>query len=629
MDQPSASKPSTPKLDQHGALFFILVSLVVGALIGFFSFLAWQRYSGHEQHEQPVSQLPAATTTDGTQTAPTTSTNVTASSTDATSNTTTTLDITWKPGVIVHPAEAFGTFIAKNSYDVKNPFNDPTQPEDLGNPASIYTIAYDFFAEGSVASGAYQGWQVYGAKLTSQPNTTAMDPAQTPRFLNLIVAPDKSAVKILGAAPSQILALSWPHVEFAQTLLPNLSQLPTTLTLENGKVLTQAQVSLNVVADPLCSGGSCINRLPLGRTTDGRNLYTGDTASTWETGDTKPGCVIAYLENGQGVIYESVIPPFPADSKPTMPRLVSQNEIDWQTAYDNAASFRAHDIGGCGGVSCVRVVGNDDQFKPSDLVQAGKTRANGDPLFVYSPKALAQQPAFALDVYNNWYDYDQQNTKPSYVEFIKKVPVPVFFWKDAFDRYVVYKNNAGVPQAECGKPVIYLYPTKAEDVSVKLPSFISVTKSEPAYPASGWNVHAEPSGALTLKDTGAKVSSLYWEGVGVNYSAPTTGFIVKDGTQATFLASTLAKYGLTPSEARDFMDFWLPRMTGAPYYRVSFLTNEWNAAAPLYVSPMPQTNLRIFMDWQKLNGPITLNAPTIKTPVRTGFTLVEWGGLLH
>ena len=79
----------------------------------------------------------------------------------------------------------------------------------------------------------------------------------------------------------------------------------------------------------------------------------------------------------------------------------------------------------------------------------------------------------------------------------------------------------------------------------------------------------------------------------------------------------------------DFMEFWVPRMTGAPYYRISFLTDDWSKQVPLNVSPAPRTNIRLFMDWQKLSGPITLSEPQVVTPARNGFTLVEWGGLLR
>jgi hypothetical protein len=276
----------------------------------------------------------------------------------------------------------------------------------------------------------------------------------------------------------------------------------------------------------------------------------------------------------------------------------------------------------------LRVLRNGD-INERQLVQAGKTDS-GDPIYVLNPAGLQANPPILYEVYESWYAYDEvNNQKPPMRTFLAQVKVPLFFWKDALGRWVVYKNTVAVPLAECGKPVIYLYPTKTQDVSVKLPSFIQVTVSDPTYPQTGWNVSAEPNGQLTMKDTGAKVGSLFWEGLGVNYSVPKDGFVVKDGQVENFLKDTLTRYGLNTQERKDFMDFWVPRMIGAPYYRISFLTSDWSKQVPLNVSPAPQTNIRLFMDWQRLAGPIELPQPTITTPGRNGFTLVEWGGLLR
>jgi hypothetical protein len=206
--------------------------------------------------------------------------------------------------------------------------------------------------------------------------------------------------------------------------------------------------------------------------------------------------------------------------------------------------------------------------------------------------------------------------------------MPVLFWRDPLERWVMLHDVDTSLQAECGKPVIYLYPTKTTDVTVRLGSSIRVTKSEPVYPSNGWQVTAQPNGSLTMRD-GTTVPSLYWEGNGVAYRRPTEGFVVKDGEVDAFLRATLAKFGLNDQESSDFRAFWLPHMTGAPYYRVSFLTDEWSKHAPLFVNPPPSTRIRLFMDWEKLNAPISIQEPVVVLPVRNGFTLVEWGGLLY
>jgi len=278
--------------------------------------------------------------------------------------------------------------------------------------------------------------------------------------------------------------------------------------------------------------------------------------------------------------------------------------------------------GGCDTFCPVKAETGED-VRPEALVKIG-TVNGGEP--IYMPKDLTKSATVKF-AYDSWYLADGK-AKPSFQEFLKRMPVPIFLWQDAFGRWMRYADVTISPPAECGKPVIYLYPTKTTDVSVQLPRFINVTVSEPAYPARGWQTTAQPDGTLTMAD-GQQYGSLYWEGTGVGYAPQRQGFIVKDGEQKPFLTTTLAKYGLNKTEANEFMDFWLPKMTGAPYYRVSFLTDAWSDAAPLYVSPRPDTSIRLFMDWQKLSAPMSLEEPSVVTPKRQGFTLVEWGGLLY
>lgn len=63
--------------------------------------------------------------------------------------------------------------------------------------------------------------------------------------------------------------------------------------------------------------------------------------------------------------------------------------------------------------------------------------------------------------------------------------------------WLVYVRNSFAPQYGCGKPVIYLYPTRTINVSVRVGA--DVTVSDPSYPVGGWReVTVEPSGQLNL-----------------------------------------------------------------------------------------------------------------------------------
>lgn len=263
-------------------------------------------------------------------------------------------------------------------------------------------------------------------------------------------------------------------------------------------------------------------------------------------------------------------------------------------------------------------------FNTSDLTKIPSTEVRGSIYRVTNTNHPAYKQAYEL-----WYNPAWPNgKKPSFESFMASYQLPFFLYKDTLGTWTSYLSaNIGMA-AECGKPVIYLYPTQTTPVHVQLPSTIDVTVSEPTYPKRGWDTVAEPSGKLTMAD-GSTYGSLFWEGYGATYKTPTTGYIVKGSEVETFLQKTLAQYGLNNQEAKEFMDFWVPLMKPYDTMRVSFVTDEWSKNVPLNVSPKPDTNIRLFMDWSPVSADATITAPTVKTPERKGFTLVEWGGLLR
>ena len=71
-------------------------------------------------------------------------------------------------------------------------------------------------------------------------------------------------------------------------------------------------------------------------------------------------------------------------------------------------------------------------------------------------------------------------------------------------------------------------------------------------------------------------------------------------------------------------------MPSTPYVRLTwFGTQQLNALAPLYVTPKPDTMIRIFLDFEGLKNPTQIKPQTLSAIPRKGFTLVEWGGLLR
>lgn len=291
-------------------------------------------------------------------------------------------------------------------------------------------------------------------------------------------------------------------------------------------------------------------------------------------------------------------------------------QVTWNDGKANTSAYAWVERYGCG-TNFAGVTPGLDIAR--DLTPAGRTNKGET---VYEPKDKTNK------LYKDLYDflYFPEGKKPTLAEFTAKHPI--FFWVDPFNRLIKLTNNDYGPLAECGKPVIYLYPEKSADVSVKLNPQGGFSYTEPVY-GEGWNVIATPEGKITNKADGKTYPYLFWEGRGGYYRMPDKGFVVSQKELHAFLVNKLAQLGLNGQETADFTEFWEPKMQGSPYYFVTFMGNQvMDEIAPLNVNPAPETVIRVLMDYAPLQQPIKVEGYNIKTPERKGFTVVEWGGVL-
>lgn len=297
----------------------------------------------------------------------------------------------------------------------------------------------------------------------------------------------------------------------------------------------------------------------------------------------------------------------------------STPEITYLDGSKNTKEFLSTDIGGCGSTNFISVV--DDINVSTDLEKIG-TNSKGDD--IYKLKNLNN--ALLKDFYDN--KYFPGGKKLSYANFVAKNPL--IFWVDPFNRIVKFTDVTYIPAAECGKPVIYLYPKETTKVNVQVDPQGGFTYTDPVYPEGGWNVLATPQGKLTYLLDNKPYPYLFWEGRGGLYEKPKQGFVVKKAEVYSFLQQKLAELGLNTQESADFLEFWYPRMQAKPYYFISFLGNQvMDKLAPLNITPKPDTVIRVLMDYTPLDQPIEVEGFKIKTPERKGFTVVEWGGVIQ
>ena len=176
------------------------------------------------------------------------------------------------------------------------------------------------------------------------------------------------------------------------------------------------------------------------------------------------------------------------------------------------------------------------------------------------------------------------------------------------------------------KPIIYLYPEKTTDVSVKLGKPDIITTSYPKY-EDGWNVIAEPNGNLTEVKSQKKLYSLYWEGKNIKPKPINDGWCIKGEDVANFLEEKLQLLGLNDREAEEFIIYWLPILESNKYNLIRFETEEEiNSNMPLDITPKPDSIIRVMMEFKGVNHYKELPPQQITTPIRNGFVVVEWGG---
>lgn len=221
---------------------------------------------------------------------------------------------------------------------------------------------------------------------------------------------------------------------------------------------------------------------------------------------------------------------------------------------------------------------------------------------------------------------DGWNHNLGFTEFKTKLTSVVY--QDDLGEWIVLQNDKYSHAAECGKPVIYLYPEKDTYVNVEVGANVSI--SDPLYISGGWkNVLARPNGILTYQ--GKEYDSLFWEGIGFGTypNVNKVGRVVTQDNLISTIKKDLKDQGLTQKEIADFIEFWKDYLPNAPYVKLTWLTTEqMKTLAPLKVNPKPDTVIRVFLDAKGLEKPIKLTPQKLTKIERKGFTLVEWGGLL-
>jgi hypothetical protein len=189
--------------------------------------------------------------------------------------------------------------------------------------------------------------------------------------------------------------------------------------------------------------------------------------------------------------------------------------------------------------------------------------------------------------------------------------------------------NEGKPLITIKKPVIYLYPEKKTNVRVRVEAKGAFIAQYPESKEGLWDLIATPDGMLFDASTEKKYGYIYWE----SEQRPdlvidrSKAFCVRSTEVERFLEDASLKLGLNDRERTDFITFWLAPLKRNPVSLVQFLIgDECEAYAKMSIEPKPDSEIRVFMIFQRIPEVMKVGAPELPTLRRHRFTVVEWGG---
>ena len=176
------------------------------------------------------------------------------------------------------------------------------------------------------------------------------------------------------------------------------------------------------------------------------------------------------------------------------------------------------------------------------------------------------------------------------------------------------------------KPNIYIYPTSTTNLSVniKFPVGGKVIKSIPEY-GKGWNVSVEPSGLIN-----SEFGYLFYECSIPNLFQKENGWIIKREDLHAFFDNNLSLTGFNDTEKKDFIDYWIPKLTDSNYYEIyPQYSSNIEKMIVLNFSQKPDNIFRLFYFIKgRDKNDLKLTEPKIESGKRDGFYVMEWGVIL-
>ena len=178
------------------------------------------------------------------------------------------------------------------------------------------------------------------------------------------------------------------------------------------------------------------------------------------------------------------------------------------------------------------------------------------------------------------------------------------------------------------KPIMYIYPEKDMDLTIKFKTPDLLTYTYPKY-NDLWNVHVTKDSNIYDYNTDRNYYGLYWEAIDNTKLDMSTGFVVSGEETVEFLEEKLEYLGLNEREINEFIVYWIDKLDNNYNYIYFRTTDEVNKYMPLEFSEEPDTLIRIIVDIKPLDEIIEVKEQQLTKVERNGYTIVEWGGTIH
>lgn len=199
-----------------------------------------------------------------------------------------------------------------------------------------------------------------------------------------------------------------------------------------------------------------------------------------------------------------------------------------------------------------------------------------------------------------------------------------------FDNLVsnIFQNIKTALGIGCYKPNIYIYGADGQTVRVIMRTPGLIVKSIPEYDmASGWQVQARNDGLLT-DAAGDSYDFLFYESMTERtLFSKEEGFYLSAQNRAAQWKDILSAYGFSEQEISDFIEFWDAKLEKKDYIMYPQYTETVDEAMPVEIIPAPEHLIRMWFGFELYGGQQYQEAEILPFD-RTGYTVVEWGGMI-